>query len=91
MIVLAESLWVLESVYELGKNRQCTVVAMLLEHKQLVLQDSDAVRWALNDFESHQGVGFTDCLVAAIAKKNGHVPLGTFDRKLSKLPSVQSI
>lgn len=90
-LVLAETVWVLESVYELTKAPICTAVSMLLEHQQLVVQDTDVVRFALDDYRESRGVGFTDCLVVAIARKHGHVPLGTFDRKLSKLPDVDAV
>lgn len=90
-LVLAESVWVLESVYELGKTQLRTAIAMLLEHQQLILQDTDAVRGALEEFAANRGVGFTDCLVVAIAKKHGYTPVGTFDKKLSKLTDAQAI
>lgn len=90
-LVLAESVWVLESVYGLGKIQMRTAIAMLLEHRQIVLQNADVVRAALDGFAAHKGVGFTDCLMLAIAGKNGHVPVGTFDRKLARLSDVQAL
>lgn len=90
-LVLAESVRVLESVYELGKTQLRTAISMLLEHQHLILQESDAVRGALEAFAGNRGVGFTDCLVVAIARKNGHIPVGTFDKKLSKLTYAQAI
>lgn len=90
-LVLAESVWVLESVYRLGKDKLRTAISMLLEHRQLVVQDVDVVRAALDEFVTHKGVGFTDCLVVAIARQHGHVPVGTFDRKLSRLPDARPL
>nr|MBV6629290.1 type II toxin-antitoxin system VapC family toxin [Oceanococcus sp. HetDA_MAG_MS8] len=90
-LVLAESVWVLESVYELTRAQVRTAISMLLEHRQLVLQEADTVREALADFSAKRGVGFTDCLVVAIARKNGYVPIGTFDKKLSKLSDAQAL
>ena len=90
-LVFAESVWVLESVYELTKTQLRTAISMLLEHQQLILQEADAVRGALEDFAAKRGVGFTDCLMVAVARKNGHLPVGTFDKKLSKLTDVQAI
>jgi predicted nucleic-acid-binding protein len=89
--VLAESVWVLESVYELTRTQVRTAISMLLEHRQLVLQEADTVRGALADFSAKREVGFTDCLVVAIARKNGHVPIGSFDKKLSKLGDAQAL
>jgi predicted nucleic acid-binding protein len=36
-------------------------------------------------------VNFSDCLVLELARKAGHLPLGTFDRSLSKLDGVQKL
>jgi predicted nucleic-acid-binding protein len=90
-LVLAETVWVLESVYAFDKQQIHRVVAMLLEHLQLVLQDTDAVRTALEAFGTHAGVGFTDCLIAAVAGHNGHAPVGTFDKKIARLGDVQEL
>lgn len=91
LLVLAESVWVLESVYGLGKPPLQTALSMLLEHRQLVLQDADVVRAALDDFAAHHGVGFTDCLVVEVARKNGNLPIGTFDRKVARLVGAQAL
>lgn len=91
ILVLAESIWVLESVYSLNKTQLCTAISMLLQHQQLVMQEADVIHSALNDFSENTGVSFTDCLVVALAKKNGHVPLGTFDKKLAKVANAQEI
>lgn len=88
-LVLAETVWVLQSVYALDNQQIATTVGMLLEHDRLVLQDSDAVRAALSMFESQRSAGFTDCLVIAAAGKEGHIPVGTFDRSMSHLDGAQ--
>lgn len=90
-LVLAESMWVLESVYGLKKVQLRTTISMLLEHRQITLQDTDAVRAALDEYVARRGVDFTDCLVVAVARKNGHVPVGTFDKKLSKVTDAQAL
>ena len=58
---------------------------MLLNHEHLTLQDQDVVAGALEKFRQHKGVTFSDVLVLEIARKTGHIPLGTFDRNLAKL------
>lgn len=90
-LVLAECVWVLDSVYELDKPQLRAVVAMLLEHERLILQDADVVRSALESYAGNRGVGFTDCMVVALARKNACVPLGTFDRKLAKLANAKVV
>jgi predicted nucleic-acid-binding protein len=90
-LVLAEAVWVLVSVYGVGPARIATAVAMLLDHEDLALQDPDVVAAALGRFRKHQAMGFSDCLVLEIARKAGHLPLGTFDRKLAKLDGAQGV
>jgi predicted nucleic-acid-binding protein len=84
-LVLAEATWVLISVYDLGPAKVATAVEMLLEHEHLSLQDSDAVAVALAHYRKKPALGFSDCLVLELARKAGHLPLGTFDRDLGKL------
>ena len=50
-LVLAETAWVLESVYGISRPQIATVVGMLLEHDRLTLQDEDVIRGAHSAFE----------------------------------------
>jgi predicted nucleic-acid-binding protein len=90
-LVVAETVWVLGAVYDLGHEEIGTVVEMLLRHEQLSLQDPDMVSAALEQFRQVAAVGFTDCLVLEIARKAGHLPLGTFDKRLSKLDGAERL
>ena len=90
-LVLAEATWVLTSVYDRTPGEVATAVEMLLNHQQLTLQDGDAVAAALESFRSRPALGFSDCLVVEVARKAGHLPLGTFDRNLSKLQGAERI
>lgn len=84
-------MWVLTSVYDLKPSAIATAVEMLLNHQDLILQDSDVVTAALAHFRQRPRLGFSDCLVLEIARKAGHLPLGTFDRDLSKLDGTQKL
>jgi predicted nucleic-acid-binding protein len=90
-LVLAETLWVLDSVYGLSREKMSTAVEMLLSHRDLTLQDSDIVAEALESFRRRTAVDFSDCLILGIARKAGHVPLGTFDRDFAKMDGVQRL
>jgi predicted nucleic-acid-binding protein len=90
-LVLAEATWVLMSVYGRGPHDIATAVEMLLNHQHLTLQDPDAVAAAVEHFRGRPALGFSDCLVLAIAGKAGHLPLGTFDRHLAKLEGAQRL
>jgi len=90
-LVLAEVTWVLTSVYERGPAEIATAIDMLLNHQHLTLQDPEVVAAALEHFRGRPALGFSDCLVVAIARKAGHLPLGTFDRNLAKLAGTHKL
>jgi predicted nucleic-acid-binding protein len=89
--VLTEAMWVLAAVYELGPEKIATAVEMLLNHKELTVQDADVVAAALAHFRERPALGFSDCLILEVARKAGHLPLGTFDRSLAKLEGAQGL
>jgi predicted nucleic-acid-binding protein len=90
-LVLAETIWVLGAVYGLGSSEIATTVEMLLSHEHLAVQDADVVAAALEGFREKPAVSFTDCMVLEIARKAGHLPLGTFDRSLAKLAGTPAL
>lgn len=90
-IALVEALWVLGSVYGLKPSQIVSGVEALTSHKDLTLQDADAVRAALDRFRAQPALEFSDCLLLEIARKAGHLPLGTFDRRLGRLDGAQKI
>jgi len=82
-LVLAETSWVLESIYELGPEQLAAAIEMLLNHQALTVQDNDTVASALALFKDRPALGFSDCLVLEVTRAAGHLPLGTFDRDLA--------
>jgi predicted nucleic-acid-binding protein len=91
LLALAESMWVLTTVYERDTAQVGVSVEQLLNHKDLILQDREVVAAALETFRSRSALGFTDCLLLEIARKAGHLPLGTFDRNLSKIDGAEKL
>ena|SRR5438552_16146045 len=90
-LVLAEMTWVLSAAYDLEHVEIATAVEMLLNHNSLTLQDSDVVSSALDHYRRKPALGFSDCLILEIARRAGHVPLGTFDKDLSKLDGTERL
>ena len=90
-LVLAETTWVLVSVYNRSPGEIATAVDMLLNHQQLTVQDADAVAAAVAHFRKRPSLGFSDCLVLEVARKAGHIPLGSFDGHLARLDGVERI
>ena len=90
-VVLVEAIRVLDSVYELDRTAQAKAVGMLLNHRDLTVQDADVVAGALERFTTRASVSFSGCLGLEVARKLGHVPLGTFDRELAKLDGAERL
>ena len=90
-LVLVEATWVLGSVYGLRPAAIALAVEMLLSHREITVQDADVVAAALVRYRARPAVGFSDCLVLEVARKAGHLPLGTFDRHLGKLDGAERV
>lgn len=90
-LVLAETTWVLSAVYALRPTAIATAVEMLLNHQHLTIQDAEVVAGALARYRGNPRTSFSDCLVLEIARKVGHLPVGTFDRQLAKLDGAQKL
>ena len=46
---------------------------------------------ALEQYRNSPALGFSDCLILETVRKAGHLPLGTFDRNLSKLDGAEGL
>jgi predicted nucleic-acid-binding protein len=90
-VVLVETVWVLDSVYDRSRAEISAALATLLDHQSFVLQEPEVVRAAFALFRKRTSVGFSDCLVLETARKAGHLPLATFDRSLGAVEGAQRI
>jgi predicted nucleic-acid-binding protein len=90
-LALAETSWVLSAVYDLTPVAIHQTVSMLLDHRHLTIQDPDVVAAALEQFKIKPALGFSDCLMLEIARKAGHLPLGTFDRGVARLDGAERV
>lgn len=81
----------LGSVYGFERPAIAGSVSMLLDHRQVSIQETDVVQAALDLYRKSRRLGFGDCMVLEIARKAGHIPLGTFDRALGMIDGAQRI
>jgi len=88
-LVLVEVVWVLASVYELSRKEIAGAVEMLLEQENLVVQEPGIAAAALELYRKGGGRDFADCLIVEVARGAGHLPLGTFDRRLSRVAGTE--
>lgn len=91
LLALAETTRVLTAAYGRDAAEVGASIEQLLNHKELVLQDREVVAAALETFRSRPSLGFTDCLLLEVARKAGHLPLGTFDRNLSRIDGAEQL
>ena len=90
-VVVAETIWVLKTFHGLSPAQQADAVAMLLHERDLVIEGSQAVEAALLLFRARPALGFSDCLTLELARRAGHLPLGTFDRALGRIDGAERI
>src|SRR4029079_6880384 len=68
-LVLLETVWVLDSVYGVEAEPLARGVEMLLDHQEVVVQDSDVVAAALSQYRQRPALGFSDCLILEVDRK----------------------
>ena len=90
-LVLVETMWVLSSLYDITPKSIATALDMLLDHKDISIQEPEVVTAALAHFRNKPSLGFSDCMVLEVARKAGCLPLGTFDTGLGKLDGAQRL
>lgn len=89
ILAVAEAVWVLTANYGFSVRRITNALGILLNNPNLVFQEVDAVAQALALYRHSPALGFSDCLMIALARNAGHLPLGTFDRRLAKIVGVR--
>jgi predicted nucleic-acid-binding protein len=91
VLALAEAIRVLTAVYDRKAAQVALAIELLLNHRHLSLQEPEAVAAALETFRRRPALGFSDCLLVELARKAGHLPLGTFDRDLGKVDGAAKL
>ena len=80
LISLVEVVWVLHSCYSVNKSKLCTMIRMILETKQFLVEQSESCYRALKLFEDGNG-DFSDALIVTCGKDVGCSETMTFDKK----------
>lgn len=92
-IVLAETEWVMETVFSITKRDIYNILYDLACHVRFQFEDWDALHCALMDYKEFSKVDFSDCLIARRAENKGATTLYTFEKesKLGALPVATSL
>jgi len=83
-IVLAELVWVLDSVYRFGRAEIAAAVEGVLAGRDRVVEYRDEVQEALTAYKT-SGIDFADILIGRVNLARGCSGTATFDRKAAKL------
>jgi len=86
-IVLVETIWVLTSSYKMSRQGITAILDSLLENRDVQLQLPEVVQRALSKFKA-SNIDFSDALIHEVAERENLLPIGTFDKKLAKLPGT---
>lgn len=78
-VVLAETVWVLESCYAADAAKIAEVIETLLHIEGLVVDQAEVAWQALREFK-HQRGNFSDVLIARVARHAGCTTVQTFDK-----------
>lgn len=89
LVVLVETVWVLESAYGLPKADVVQTLEHLLANAAFTVDQEQRCSTALQLFRE-SSVGFSDCLILADCQAR-KLPLHTFDKRLAKLPGAHRI
>lgn len=82
-IVLCELVWVLDSVYSFPREEIVSVVRDLLRARQLVIEDLDSARKAVDQYAA-KGGDFADFLIVERCRVAGCERVASFDGQLRK-------
>jgi len=87
-LVMAESVWVLESSYHLTHAQIAPLIRGILATQGMDVINGDLVGKALVMYEL-QNIDFVDAYIAALMEKQGITDIYSFDRKhLSRVKSI---
>lgn len=86
-VVLAETVWVLETVYGYGRTDIAAAIAALLGNAAYVVDGREAITAALAQFRDAKA-DFSDCLIVARNSASGCAGTASLDKAMRPLPGV---
>jgi predicted nucleic-acid-binding protein len=84
LIVLVETCWVMQRLYQASKRDICELVRDLLDSRQLLIDQRAIVNQALAAIEADPSIDFPDALIVASAHAAGCDRIATFDRRAQR-------
>jgi predicted nucleic-acid-binding protein len=82
-LVIAESVWVMQSVYRLSREEIAESLSIILDYPKFI-SNKILFRSVIELYTQNVGISFADCMISLYASINNTGPLFTFDEKLTK-------
>ena len=89
-LVVAEVVYVLESVYELDRERVAELVRAIVGFPAVVVTDEPLLLCALEIYEQYR-IHFAESYLAACAELSGVGVVASFDRGIDRIPSIRRL
>ena len=86
--VLVELVWVLDRSYGFSRDEISTALLDMLSSEEIVLETSDDVARAALGYRRGDA-DFSDLMIAAASRREGALPLYTFDQRASRIDGVR--
>ncbi|MGN2635726.1 PIN domain-containing protein [Nocardia takedensis] len=89
-LILAETVYVLQSVYKVGRP-QVGVLARALVGSRNIVTDDPALLIRTIDVYEHHRLSFADAYLAALAESESGSAVASFDRGLDRVPTLTRV
>ncbi len=89
-LIVAETVHVLESVYELSRDEVAAFVRSVISYWSIRTQNPALLAKALDIYQDHR-IDFAEAYLAAAAETTGVGAVASFDRAIDRVPTITRI
>jgi predicted nucleic acid-binding protein len=89
-LIFAETIYVLESFYEVARTEICEAMQSLITMKSVSIVDAPLLLRALELYE-YDRLDFAESYLVALAESTGVKKVASFDRSMDRIKSVKRI
>jgi predicted nucleic-acid-binding protein len=89
-LIVAETVYVLESFYEVGRARVAEIVRAIIAFDAVRVVDEELLLRALEVYEIHR-LDFAEAYVVASAERSGVDTVASFDRTIDHVTTIRRI
>lgn len=89
-VVVAELVYVLESVYRTPREGIGAAIRSLLAFRPIVVRDAELLLRALEVYEAHR-LDYAEAYLVACAERSGVGVVASFDRSLDRVPTIRRV